>query len=86
MRAYFIYTDKNGEHDDYAEVVSTGDAEQQLISIVEHFNRIEKSRYGDKAVLRKFSRVVNADKSALKKHMDAAYDNLINGPGNKDEK
>ena len=48
----FIYTDKNGEWIDYAEVHSVETAEEELVALIEKFNHVEKARWGDDAVLR----------------------------------
>ena len=54
MRIDFIYTDKNGEHNDYAEVSGLENAEVELVELIAKFNHVEKARYGKDAVLRKF--------------------------------
>ncbi len=86
IKIYFVYSDKNGEHEDSAKVESPKTAEDELIELIRYFNVMEKGRYGKEAVLRKFVRIVEDGKSKLKKNMDDAYDALIHGPGNKEKK
>ena len=85
IKVDFVYTDKNGEYNDSAKVESLATAEKELVELIGYFNATEKGRYGDKAVLRKFVRIVESKKSALKKRMDNAYDNLVAGPASQDK-
>lgn len=61
MRVHFIYSDKDGEQEDYTELNSLRGAEEQLKGIVQQYNKVEKQRYGDTAVLRKFVRITATD-------------------------
>jgi len=88
MRIDFVYTDETGENIDYTELNSVETAEEELLALIEEFNRVEKARYGDDAVLRTLQCWMvppseRDKKVALKKKMDDAYNSLVNGPGEK---
>lgn len=61
MRVHFIYSDKDGEQEDYTELNSLRGVEEQLKGLIAWYNKTEVARYGDTAVLRAFVRIIDGE-------------------------